>query len=283
MSSVDFKKLHSKQDIAAMLRHCDKNQRETHEHSNQDIRSDKSKDNLQSIEYDEALRRYEDRIRELDSTTNKNYRKDRVTCFGLEIPVPEKINPEQIESWYFMVTDLLKRTFKGKNVVAHYLHLDEIHDYYAHGEIKQSRAHIHAYVIPEIKGKLNGKAFSSRESMKKINNEIDRMTKEHYGCNFLTGEDPQRRTVEELKRISETEIQKKEKELQELERSIESYRRENRILKSRIQEYDERIFQLSEKLESLQDFDEMQRIYHKAFDDEIEKERQKKRSRGISR
>lgn len=282
MSSVSFKKLHGKSEVVSMIRHCDKDERKKHKHSNTDIMTEHTDSNLQNIGYREALRKYEERIQWLDSNSNSNKRKDRVTCFSLEIPAPAELPPESVESWYTMVTDFLKRKYKGQNIVSYYLHRDEIHQYYDNGQLKTSRPHIHAFVIPESKGKLNGKLLSSRENMIRINKEIHDMTRDNFEIDFMTGEDPRRRTVEDLKRVSETEIQKKEKELQELERSIESYRRENRILKSRIQEYDERIFQLSEKLESLQDFDEMQRIYHKAFD-EIEKERQKKRSRGISR
>ncbi len=276
MSSVSFKKLHGKSEVVCMIRHCDKDERKSRKHSNKDIRTEHTDSNLQNVDFRDAVRRYEERIQWLDSSGNTNKRKDRVTCFALEIPAPAELPPESVERWYIMVTDFLKRKYKGQNIVSHYLHRDEIHEYYDNGQLRTSRPHIHVFIIPEAKGKLNGKLLSSRANMIKINQEIHEVTRNEFGCNFMTGEDPRRRTVEELKRISEAEMQKKEYELKALER-------ENHLLRQRMNQYEEKIIKLKNTLKKLKDFDEMQKIYHQTFDDEIEREHQKLRSRGITR
>ena len=55
------------------------------------------------------------------------------------------------------------------------------------------------YVIPEIDGKLNGKQFSSKTSMKSLNKAIDKLAKDKYKVPFLAGIEARKRSVEELK------------------------------------------------------------------------------------
>lgn len=276
MGSVSFKKLHGRAEVISMIRHCDAQERRIHNHANKDIDITRVNENLQSHDFESAIKRYEDRLLLLDSKEKANKRKDRVTCFGLEIPAPLELTETNVNSWYRDITNLIKRSCGGLNVISSYLHKDEIHDYYDHGEIKTSRPHIHIFVVPEVKGKLNGKVFSSRERMKKLNKEIHEFTKEVYHCDFMTGETPQKRTVEELKRLSEKELQAKEKELEILRTRTELLDSEKKKLQVKIES-------MYQDLQKLTDFNEMRELYRKTFDDELELEYEKVRSRGRSR
>ena len=46
---------------------------------------------------------------------------------------------------------------------------------------------MHAFVIPEVDGKLNGKSFVTRKAMTSINNTLQEMTQKSYGCDFMDG------------------------------------------------------------------------------------------------
>ena len=66
------------------------------------------------------------------------------------------------------------------------MHQDEKHAYIhaETGERCMSRSHLQCYVVPEHNGKLNGKWFSSRANMIKLNNSI------HPGFSDLRDEVP---------------------------------------------------------------------------------------------
>ena len=222
MASVNFLKCKGSQG-AALMRHCDTWERLEHEHSNPDINKDRTPENVmlglwsEGSTYEEALERYKSRIAELDASTNHNRRRDRVSLFALETACPAGMEKDQAVSWCKDVYMLIQRRFKARNVVCGYIHVDEIHEYLDHGEVKESRVHIHTFVVPEIGGTLNGKAFSSKAAMQGLNKEIDSMTRDVYHCPFLTGEGEaaRQRSVEELKEQSEMEaVQEATRELE---------------------------------------------------------------------
>lgn len=202
MASVDFKKIKGAGDAKAMLRHADAKERERHEHSNRELDKSLSYLNVDCLDvgsYTDKCNRYDSRIRELDDTTNTNKRADRVTLFGLNIPVPEGMDYKTAAHFCQDVTELLCETYGRNNVIAADTHFDEIHEYMDFGEMRTSRAHLHAYVVPEINGQLNGKEFSSRKNMIQINKAIDELSRERYQMPFMTYETARKRTVEELK------------------------------------------------------------------------------------
>ena len=41
--------------------------------------------------------------------------------------------------------------------------------------MKESREHLHFYVIPEIDGQLNGKNFSSKKRMIELNKKLEKL------------------------------------------------------------------------------------------------------------
>lgn len=211
VASVNYLKLHGRADVARIVRHCDIRERKKHEHSNIHINKEYSELNGQMKGrgwYEDSMRYYDQRIADLDATTNTNKRKDRVTAFSLEIPFPEKNeygNEIPTNDFVNIVGRRVSGLYGKDNVVNLYIHKDEKHEYLDHGEVKMSRDHIHCIVIPEIDGKLNGKAFSSKSNMKRLNKLIDADCKER-GFIFLTGAEPRKKSVEELKRASEKEL-----------------------------------------------------------------------------
>lgn len=206
MASVDFKKLKTPGDVAAMMRHNDAIERTKHKHANKDIDITRSNLNTQwlPLDYKQTLERYESRIKQLDETTNTNKRKDRVTCFSLCIPVPSEIGDS--EKFSNDIKKLIEAEYGTDNIINGYLHRDEVHDYIDHGVWKTSLEHLHILVVPEIDGKICGKKFSGKTAMIALNNKINDICLRKYGCSFLIGEPPQKKTVEQLKEEGEKEL-----------------------------------------------------------------------------
>ena len=83
MASVNFLKCKGAGSVKAIMRHCDEDERQQHRHSNPDIdlTATASNESMKGLNYGEACREYDRRIDELDASSNRNKRKDRVTCF----------------------------------------------------------------------------------------------------------------------------------------------------------------------------------------------------------
>lgn len=257
MASVNFEKLKSSQQVKAMFRHCDIAERLKATHSNTEINKNITKTNMQikNRSYQTTCDLYDKRIAYLDSLPNANKRKDRVTCFGLNVPIPSGLNKKDELKWFAAVIDIVKMQYGANNLLQAYIHRDEKHSYLdaENGEQKQSRTHAHFYVIPEHEGKLNGKWFSSRENMLKINKSIQEMTQSDFGIDFMDGtKRKSKKSVESLKN------QSREKELDALEtrlkaqetilrqQAIDIQVREKNILKREL-ELSEREKNLSER------------------------------------
>ena len=210
MASIDFKKLKTPGEVKAMIRHCDTEERLKHNHSNLDIDKTMTNENVNytKLTYEQSCKRYDKRIEYLDSQPGANLRKDRVTAFGLTVPACENMTKAESEDFFLDVCRLFQKEFGYKNIISAIGHYDEIHSYIDHGELKESRPHLQFYVIPEIDGKLNGKKFSSKKRMMELNQKVEAIAKEKYNKRFLTHEKPRKRTVEELKRITNSEQEK---------------------------------------------------------------------------
>lgn len=224
MASVGFEKLKTPQEVKAMFRHCDKEERKkANSHSNTDINLQSTALNLQyNRDYKTTCKLYDDKIAYLDSLEGANKRKDRVTCFGLNVPVPQGLQANQEVEWFGKVRDIIKAQYGADNVLQCYIHRDEKHTYKnaETGQDCESRTHGHFYVVPEHNGKLNGKWFSNRANMNKLNNSIHDMTQSDYGLQFMDGSKRKsKKTVEQLKNESEYRIiqEQLEKERQELD------------------------------------------------------------------
>lgn len=225
MASVSFEKIKSISEIKAKIRHCDREERLKHEHSNKQINKDLTHNNLNLFandNYEKACNRFDNRLAYLDSTTNTNKRKDRVNCFGLSIPIPQGLTTEQERQFYSNTYRIICNQYGKDNIVAGYAHYDEIHDYIdaSTGDIETSRPHFHLYVIPEKDGILNGKWFSSKANMSKLNKSIDDMCMRDFNIPFMTGSKKKGQSVENLKEASTDKLLDWWNELQARERAL---------------------------------------------------------------
>ena len=257
MASVNFEKLKTSQEVKAMLRHCDKEERMTTNHGNKDINKALTSKNEQfdDMSYQDSCNLYDERIRQLDSLEGANKRNDRVTCFGLGIPAPAEISEDDEHDWFGNVYDIISNQYGDDNIIAVYVHYDEKHSYTdaETGLERTSRAHMHVYVIPEINGKLNGKQFSSKKNMMKLNNRIQKMTQDCYEMDFMDGTKRKSKAeVETLKNKSkQKEIEKLESDLkarqEQLDRREKELRYLQQVAENKREEYLDKIEKLPEK------------------------------------
>lgn len=230
MSSVNYGKCHGASETKAKMRHCDKQERLKHEHSNKDINKDMTKYNMQWYResYEDTCKKYDAQIACIDAKAGGNKRKDRVTCMDLVITVPENLPEKDYRKFFKKAVDLIGDLYGYDNIMQSYVHMDEIHNYKdpETGEMRTSRVHCHTFVVPEHNGKLNGKWCSARRNMIKLNNAIDDMCKREFGVPFMDGtKKKSRKTVEQLK--NESQIREVMDELEE--REIKIKRRENAL------------------------------------------------------
>ena len=208
MAGVDFKcKIKSVSQAKSIIRHCDLEERKLHEHSNKNINKDLTKYNLQTTKnYNDACKKVDDRMAYLDSLENQNKRKDRVIMFSLGITIPSQLKDNDVKQCCEKILKILNDNYGADNHIATYVHSDEIHDY-IDAETHKARTslrHMHCiYSCADKDGHLNGKEFSSRKNIKKINNAIHEMMKNDYGIDFMTGKATKSvDTVETLKNKS---------------------------------------------------------------------------------
>ena len=209
MASIHYGKIKTAGQVKAWLRHCETEQRKLREHRNEDIDKTKTGENINFMgwSYEESCSRYDERIKKLDNSTNTNRRKDRVTAFGLIISMPEDLTREEEKKLMEVSIQLFEKKYGKENVIGAYGHWDEAHDYVQGESFKSSRAHLHLFVVPEIRGSLRGKEFSSKKAMKEMNRAVDRECYSMFGKHFLTGEKAGRKSVEELKSQSAKEAE----------------------------------------------------------------------------
>lgn len=272
MASVGFEKLKTPQEVKAMLRHCDKEERiKTKVHNNRDINLQATGSNKQlNRDYSTTCKLYDDKIAYLDSLEGANIRKDRVTCFGLNVPVPQGLQADKEVEWFGKIRDIIKAQYGADNVLQCYIHRDEKHTYKnaETGQNCESRTHAHFYVIPEHNGKLNGKWFSNRANINKLNNSIHDMTQSDYELQFMDGSKRKsKKTVEQLKNESEYKIIQEQlaKERQELD--YQKWDLDNRKTQLKAQEaiLKDKLTEITEREEkSLKLVSEASEMYEKA-------------------
>ena len=209
MASIHYGKIKGAGQAKAWMRHCATEERKKREHRNEDVDKTRTSENVDFLKltYAESCKKYDDRIKELDESTNTNKRRDRVTLYGLIISMPSGLSRDQEKRLMEVSISLFGEKYGWENIMGAYGHWDEIHEYARDEQFKSSRAHLHLFVVPEISGRLCGKEFSSKKAMKEMNRAIDRECYERFGKHFLTGEKPERKTVEELKTRSSKEAE----------------------------------------------------------------------------
>lgn len=206
MASVDWKKTRGASESKAMMRHSVTDERVKHEHANKQIDKSRTPLNLTfgADSYREMSEAYDERIEALDSTTNKNKRRDRVTMCSLVIPAPEGMPDDVARNWFADVYEALKEHFGEENVLGGAVHFDEVHEYVdaTTHQKRTSRVHGHFFAVPELSGGLNCKRVSSAANMKRLNRTMDEVARE-YSYRFTDGSKRKSTAeVEDLKNAS---------------------------------------------------------------------------------
>ena len=221
MASVNFLKCKGAGSVKAIMRHCDEDERQQHRHSNPDIdlTATASNESMKGLNYGEACREYDRRIDELDASSNRNKRKDRVTALFLDVPAPDGLPESREGEWFRRVWELTGQQYGQRNMVEGYIHRDERHEYIDPQKgVRTSRTHMHVCLVPEIDGQLDGKHAMSRGSMVQLNKSIHEMTRREFGLDFMTGEKAKSRgSVEDMKDGSLKELRKRGRQVKQRE------------------------------------------------------------------
>lgn len=210
MASCDWSKIKTAGEAKAKLRHSAADERAKTNHTNKDIDTSKTYLNLSFgalSKYDEVRKAYDERLAWLDEQPGANRRKDRVTLVGLYIPAPAGMDDYTARGWFVDAYEIICDELGDDNVLGGSAQFDETHEY-TDAETKKkrmSRAHLHAYAVPEKDGKLNAKAVTSRSAMIRMNNRIEEMTRQRYPeYQFMDGSKKKsRKSVEQLKQESD--------------------------------------------------------------------------------
>lgn len=210
MASVNWEKFKKSGEAKAKLRHSAADERAKTNHTNKDIDTSKTYLNLSFgalSKYDEVCEAYDERLAWLDEQPGANRRKDRVTLVGLYIPAPAGMDDMTARGWFVDVYEIVCDELGDDNVLGGSAQFDETHEYVdvETKEKRMSRAHLHAYAVPEKDGKLNAKAVTSRLAMIRMNNRIEEMTRQRYPeYQFMDGSKKKsRKSVEQLKQESD--------------------------------------------------------------------------------
>ena len=159
-------------------------------------------------------------------STGKNA---RVLLQSVILYPPAGLPKSKERAWFMDAGRVLEARF-GDNLLEIQFDMDEEHEY-IDSETKQkkmSRNHGHARLFPEKDGKLNGKAFSSREVITALNTDLDEMSYKKYGVRMMDGSKKKgNKTVESLKAESlQAEIEKSRQELHTLNTQLQAARLE---------------------------------------------------------
>lgn len=264
MASAKFEggKYHTATEAKAHMRHDDISQeaREIAARENPHIDLSKSHLNrsLLGLSYKQMCEKYDSRIAQLDATTNTNRRKDRVTLQNIEIPVPAGLDRKLYNKWFIKVAEILGDFYGHANFIDAQIHYDEEHEYVdaeTH-EKRMSRVHMHASIVPEVNGVLNCKRMSGRANMRKLNNAIEKMTQQQFGCSFMTGTKKRsRESLDELKyKSAQIALQQREQNCEQRENAV--LEAENGILQ-RENEVDSREQALEQKTSDLLKYEQL--------------------------
>ena len=221
MASNDWLKM-TVHDAAGMNRHNGRDERVNGNHENKFIDKSKSYLNLYigCDDYSKAYEAMRERVKEVDALyppKRKNKPAERIICCMIEIPCPQEIvdrGYEETERFFQGVYGIYQDFFGEKNVHGGFVHFDEVHEYTdKDGTKRMSLPHMHCLVsaysewteknkktgeLTERKG-INGKHFETRVRMKRLNELVENFCNQKFGVRFMTGETPQRKSVETLK------------------------------------------------------------------------------------
>ena len=113
--------------------------------------------------------------------------------------------------------------------------------------------------VPEIDGKLNCKQMTLRKNMKALNREVDVMTRDEFGCSFMSGKKTKSlKKVEELKQESENaellyQIEQEQEKLAASQDAVDAYKATLDARDKEQQEKEAMLFNIQNTLSEWQD------------------------------
>lgn len=192
----------------AQFRHNAKDTRKDDKHTNEELNVALTPLNtsVAGLSYDELCQKYDSRIQTLDTTTNENKRKDRVTMVSVVIPVPRELAEVDQDAWFSRVYEVGASMWGDQNMLDLTIHRDEVHEYrdsVAGGGIRESLVHGHLMFVPEVDGGLNARTATSKASIIAFNNALNAMSEKEFGVKFNDGSKRKgKASVEQLKAFS---------------------------------------------------------------------------------
>ncbi len=235
MASINWLKC-TTQKIGSLKVHLDDHERTTHDHSNKHIDKTLTHTNewVGCDSFDDMKTSWMSDIQQADREHPPlRVRSDRVTAVMLECPFPRELGEENEKDFFDNFYKLAQDFFGPEHVHGMAIHREEVHDYNDHGVQKTSLVHGHMLVSPYCtwsdktgdREGINGKYFKTKARMTAFNKQVNTMCVERYGKEYNTHGVQKHKTVEELKRETETRaIEKYLNEVKEVaERERASY------------------------------------------------------------
>lgn len=243
-------KMHGASEAKASIMHDDRESRLIHTHSNEDIDITKTPENwsYRNLCFLEKCKKY-DRLMETVKIKRKSTGKNQtVTLQKLVITIPSAMqngpnyDRDKSIAWATEVCKILETRY-GTLFIDADLHFDEVHVYLDPKKDPSdpdryvwSRPHLHAAIVPaieeEVDGEkqlvLNAKKFCGRSKITSLNNQIQEMTQQKFGMDFMTGmgRGKKHNTVEDLKSLTVEEMRKEGLRLAEERREAEAAKAE---------------------------------------------------------
>jgi hypothetical protein len=212
MASVNLKKEQIRTGRIIGTNHMDRvKENDTRSHSNKNINPELSSGNFHvgCNSFKEAMDKAEQRLKEVDKVLPpKRFKKDRIEVLLVNIPCPREITEQgRTKEFFDKVNDCMKDYFGEKNWHGMEIHVDEVHGYYDRNKHEQcmSLEHAHGVATPYVEGKgVNAKGFMTKANLARATRVVDEMCLKEFGISYRTYQDPQHKSIEELK--SETNI-----------------------------------------------------------------------------
>lgn len=216
MASVNLKKEQIRTGRIIGTNHMDRvKENDTRSHSNKNINPELSSGNFHvgCNSFKEAMDKAEQRLKEVDKVLPpKRFKKDRIEVLLVNIPCPREITEHgRTKEFFDKVNDCMKDYFGEKNWHGMEIHVDEVHGYYDRNKHEQcmSLEHAHGVATPYVEGKgVNAKGFMTKANLARATRVVDEMCLKEFGISYRTYQDPQHKSIEELK--SETNIARNE-------------------------------------------------------------------------
>lgn len=216
MASVNLKKAQIRTGRIMGTNHMDRmSENDNRSHSNKNINPELSPGNFHvgCDSFKEAMDNAEKRLKEVDKVLPpKRLKKDRIEVLLVNIPCPREITEQgKTKEFFNKVNDCMKDYFGEENWYGMEVHVDEVHGYYDRNKHEQcmSLEHAHGVATPFVDGKgVNAKGFMTKANLSRATKVIDEMCLKEFGISYRTYQDPQHKSIEELK--SETNIARNE-------------------------------------------------------------------------